>query len=535
MALAPRTFYLSLQLDEIAMMPTRSWFAVFICACGLAGGADAQPVPAIDADIRQVSGPLYEVVAGSQTTVFLVTPDGIIVADPLNRPTALWLKDALASRFPNRPVRYVVYSHHHFDRAEGASAFGDPQVVAHREFNDALDAARKTLPAYVNVVDTNLNGTFDPPEISVGSDATLVLSKDRNGDGIVTPEELYQQVRAARTTYSTQLTLMLGGMSVQLVHPGPAYSRDMTVLYFPDQRVLFAANGPPVHRVPFSFDGFRPADVYQWIHAVRRLDFETLIFGNGDTMERAELVALADYLDDVRADVVDAYDRGESIGRLQARPVSTAYGSSPHASERSPQLAAVYRTVKLLKVRVGAVAAGNYDRPDASHCTAYTACAVGGAVPAITGSAAFLFLRAMGVVGELTIEQQSWNTRTREFYDEEIALRQSRGSLLLRFGPPRSSPFSYAIVGGLSVIDGDARGMTHVRSAFVPTGGRHSIHTHDKRLGYTVGVDLTIGRRFGLVVPLRLTYTPSLPQYWPSGMNFRAGAGVTAEVFRHVR
>ena len=38
---------------------------------------------------------------GQQTTVFLVTPEGIILADPLRRDTALWLKGELGARFPN--------------------------------------------------------------------------------------------------------------------------------------------------------------------------------------------------------------------------------------------------------------------------------------------------------------------------------------------------------------------------------------------------------------------------------------------------
>jgi glyoxylase-like metal-dependent hydrolase (beta-lactamase superfamily II) len=507
---------------------------VVVAACTIADVARAQDAAPLDAEIRQILGDLYEVRAGGQIAVFLVTPQGIILGDPLNRPTAVWLRGELSSRFPNRPVRYVVHSHHHFDRAEDGGVFDTAQVVAHREFNSEVAAARSSLPAFVAVTDSNLNGRFDPSEIAGSSDAALILSRDRNGDGIVTATELYSQVRPARITYSKRLTIMLGGKSVELVHPGPAYARDMTVLYFPEQRVVFAADAPPVTTAPFSFGPFRPRDVYEWIHAIAPLDFDMLIFGNGETLARADLVGLAAYLDAMRSKVADASEQGTSLAEAQARVVLDQYRASPHYAGRSTQIAAVYRTVQLLKLEVSAVGVSNYDRPDSSHCASYTLCAVGGAVPAATGAAAFLFGKGFGVAGELTLGQQSWNTRTRPLYQEEIALRQSRGSVLFRFAPPRSSRLSYAFLGGASTTVGDARGMTHLLGAFVPAGGRHNVHSNELRIGYTAGVDVLLDGRFGLVVPVRATYTPSLPQYWPSRVNIRAGIGMSLRLLRHV-
>src|SRR5215210_3666428 len=65
-------------------------------------------------DITQVAGDLYRVRNGAWATVFYVTPDGIILGDPINVALSTWLKEQLAQRF-KVPVRYVVYSHSHFD------------------------------------------------------------------------------------------------------------------------------------------------------------------------------------------------------------------------------------------------------------------------------------------------------------------------------------------------------------------------------------------------------------------------------------
>jgi glyoxylase-like metal-dependent hydrolase (beta-lactamase superfamily II) len=515
-------------------MVVKQSLLAFLVVCGIAARALGQVALPPNVEVRQVRGGLYQVVAGPQVTVFLVTPEGIILADPLNRPVALRIRQEIESRFPNASVRYVVYSHHHFDRAEGVSAFGTPQVVAHREFNQALDAARAALPSHINVIDVNLNRKYDPPEIAASVDGPLVLSKDRNNDGTVTPEELYAQVRTPHITYSNRLTLMLGGKSVQLIHPGPAYSPDNTILYFPDERIVFAADGPAVDVAPFSFGPFRPRDVETWIHALTSLEFDLLLMGNGHVVARSDLVALADYLRGIRSEAAAAYERGETLQRLRTRPASSSAATSPHAAGRSTQLAAVYRATQLLKVNVSGAAAAAYSRLDQAHCASYTFCAGGGGVPAVTASAALLSGNGAGVVAEATVEQQGWDTRVRQFYQEEAVFRQSRGSVLFRFSPRRDSPMSFSVVGGVSETIADRRGINYVAAALVPTGGRHAIHSRARRFGYTGGFDLTLGRRVAFTIPLRVTYTPSVPQSWPSRLAVSGGIGVTAQVFRHV-
>ena len=72
--------------------------------------------------ITHVTGDLYRAQNNNHNSAFLVTPEGIIVVDPLNEAFAQWLKQELDQRF-GVPVRYVIYSHHHWDHASGGAAF----------------------------------------------------------------------------------------------------------------------------------------------------------------------------------------------------------------------------------------------------------------------------------------------------------------------------------------------------------------------------------------------------------------------------
>ena len=74
--------------------------------------------------IINVTGDLYRGQDNAHFTVFLVTPDGIILSDPINTGFATWLKAELDSRF-DVPVRYVLYSHSDGDHASGGAVFAD--------------------------------------------------------------------------------------------------------------------------------------------------------------------------------------------------------------------------------------------------------------------------------------------------------------------------------------------------------------------------------------------------------------------------
>ena len=68
--------------------------------------------------ITEIADGVYRATNNNHGTVFMVTDEGIVMADPLNTGFSTWLKGELDSRF-GVPVRYVVYSHHHWDHATG--------------------------------------------------------------------------------------------------------------------------------------------------------------------------------------------------------------------------------------------------------------------------------------------------------------------------------------------------------------------------------------------------------------------------------
>lgn len=66
-----------------------------------------------------------------QRSLFVVTDEGVIVTDPLNA-TAAQAYRAAVKQVTREPVRWVVYSHYHWDRVAGAQVFkeGGAKIVA---------------------------------------------------------------------------------------------------------------------------------------------------------------------------------------------------------------------------------------------------------------------------------------------------------------------------------------------------------------------------------------------------------------------
>src|SRR4029453_7129718 len=102
-------------------MPRSRWRAVFLAGWLLAPGFCGCPQPSHpDNEITKLTDDVYLFRHQFHQSMFVTTPDGVIVTDPISGDAAGWLKTEIA-KLTDQPVRYVVYSHHHSDHITGGS------------------------------------------------------------------------------------------------------------------------------------------------------------------------------------------------------------------------------------------------------------------------------------------------------------------------------------------------------------------------------------------------------------------------------
>ena len=516
------------------MLRRASWLL-----CGIVVTAEptsAQPATEPMRSIASVRGDLYRADYGADTTVFLVTPEGIVLADPLTEPAALWLKSELQTRFPDRPVRYVIHSHHHFERAEGAVVFEMAETIGHRRFGAELREARRHLPASYAELDCNGNDRFDADELTAAAAAPL-RARDRNKDGIVHPDELYTRVPALDSDYIDRRRITLGGRSVELVHPGPAHARDNTILLFPAERVVFAADSR-VARPDLSFARLRARDALRWADTLAALDYDLLVSGHGETRTPAEVTAFRAYIGDLLAGVAAGYERGWSIDRLRATLLLDAHRTRPEFAGRAAHIADIHRALRIARVELFGTGGLTAFTRNTSYCATFDTCEW----PAITRGTmvgASASLHRYTIAAEILFSDQVIASRTSFLYDDAFAHRQTSWSLLVGYGPARRGLLSFRVLAGPTMTRGDTRGLARVKEAFAPAAGRRPIVVSESRSGFTVGADLALSvtPRLAVVAPLRLTRAGSYrdSQTWPGTLSFNASVGLRVGAVSHVR
>ena len=443
-------------------------------------------------ELTQVSGQLYRVQSGAEHTVFLVTADGIVLADPISADTAQWLKEELERRFPQRVVRYLVFTSHRSERASGAVIFADrAELIAHRDFRSALSAARKEA------------------------------------------EPNYRRVRDAESYFDDTRTISIGGRTVELVHVPTALTPASAAIVFRSERIAFVAEAPPLDEATFTFGTFKPREVRRWLATVSGLEFDTLLLGNGRSIHRSQIVKLSAYVDTIVTRVASEYEAGRSADTFTEAQLQPAHRSDATFRNWRANVADAFRDVSVFTMETSIGATSNYFVRNDAFCASSTTCSTGGAVPAGIVNLSVSYGR-WSVLGEVTAIEELFSARTSAFHDEDFALRETRIGAMIGHNSPAGA-LSMRLMGGMFYAIGDRRGIERIKGGLAPFAGRHPIESRDARSGVTGGIDLTVGRRLGLVFPLRFNYAlGDAATTWPSRMDAQAGVAIKLRLYRTI-
>lgn len=242
--------------------------AALLALAGPVAAQTAPPAtpPPMVREITKIAGEVYRFRNNAHYSVFAVTSAGIIATDPINAPAATWLKEEMKKRWPDKPIKFVVYSHDHSDHISGGEVWTDTAVViAHENARDPIIGEKRPTP---------------PPSL----------------------------------TFSDRMTIDLGGTVAELHWVGRNHSNNSVVLRFPKEKVIFAVDFIPVKGV--AFRDFPDAYLDEWIESLRKveaMEFDILAPGHGALGSKADVVNFRLYLEDLRGQVLAAARAGKSL------------------------------------------------------------------------------------------------------------------------------------------------------------------------------------------------------------------------------
>lgn len=249
-------------------MPISKWFPCWLiigCLLMLSAEAAAQSSRPDD-EITKLADDVYLFRHQFHQAIFITTPKGVIVTDPINADAAAWL-NAEIKKLTDQPVRYVIYSHHHNDHITGGSVFaGQAIFVSHALARpNILQAADPTTPV---------------PDL----------------------------------TFTDRMSIDLGGTQVELIYTGKNHSDNSLVMLLPQRKLLFAVDFIPVETVAYrTLKSDYPDEWIESLKKVEQLDFEVLVPGHGKIGRKDHVRLFRGYLEDLRAAVLEHVKQGRSL------------------------------------------------------------------------------------------------------------------------------------------------------------------------------------------------------------------------------
>jgi len=249
-------------------MPISKWFPCWLiigCLLMLSAEAAAQSSRPDD-EITKLADDVYLFRHQFHQAIFITTPKGVIVTDPINADAAAWL-NAEIKKLTDQPVRYVIYSHHHNDHITGGSVFaGQAIFVSHALARpNILQAADPTTPV---------------PDL----------------------------------TFTDRMSIDLGGTQVELIYTGKNHSDNSVVMLLPQRKLLFAVDFIPVETVAYrTLKSDYPDEWIESLKKVEQLDFEVLVPGHGKIGRKDHVRLFRGYLEDLRAAVLEHVKQGRSL------------------------------------------------------------------------------------------------------------------------------------------------------------------------------------------------------------------------------
>jgi glyoxylase-like metal-dependent hydrolase (beta-lactamase superfamily II) len=260
--------------------------------------------------------------ANSNAAVFILD-DGVLIVDSHSRPsTARALVNDLR-RITDKPVRYVVNSHFHYDHAQGNHAYAwawpsGAELIsseATRLNLERIGVARMKADM-VMLPDSAVAWRRRAGEATDSASRAALLSAADDAARYVA-ELRSMELVLPTMTFEDGLTIRRGGQTVHILFLGRGHTSGDVVVYLPDERVV--ATGDLLHVwTPFLWDAYP----YEWVRtleALEKLEFDRILPGHGDVITgKAQIRLWRDYLSDLLREV----EREVGLGHSKAQTVA---------------------------------------------------------------------------------------------------------------------------------------------------------------------------------------------------------------------
>ena len=243
-------------------------------------------VPTWESGVKQLAPNIYAYIQAKATWYwnnvgFIVGNDYVVVVDALATVGLTQKFRDEIRKITDKPVRYLINTHHHGDHTYGNHVFAGATIISH-------DYCRR------EVIEA---GIMDPVLMNT-----------------IFPEFDFQGIAAtpADITFDKQLTLHMDGREVRLLHFGPGHTVDDIIVHLPEEDIIFAGDFIFLYSTPLGMEGSF-AGWLRNLDAMANLGAQTYVPGHGPVCGAEGLNLCRDYLVFVQREAKKRFDKGMTV------------------------------------------------------------------------------------------------------------------------------------------------------------------------------------------------------------------------------
>ncbi len=214
----------------------------------------------------------------------------------------------------DKPVRWVVNTHFHFDHTDGNSVFGaGVEIIGHEYVRHAIadldvlhrepfQTAMANMPIQVEALKKQIADEKDPAH-------RAILEKQLAAKQVDWQEFKMLKPTPPNVTYTSKMTIYQGQREIQLLFLGRGHTQGDTVVYLPKERIVCSGDlmeTQPAYMGDAMFD--------EWIATLdklKELNFDTVLPGHGVPFhEKSLITAYQSYLKDFMSQVAALRKQG---------------------------------------------------------------------------------------------------------------------------------------------------------------------------------------------------------------------------------
>jgi cyclase len=302
---------------------------------------------------RVADGIYYATASGTMNTgansPIIVTENEAVIIDSETTPAAARALVQDIKAFTDKPVKYVIDTHYHYDHLFGNQIFGpEVQIIGHDHTRQRLAVNTLEQFTFRNSMDA---GRLDAlrQRVAAERDAEQKAALERQLRNTEAYREQIKEVKQTppNLTFDSAMTVVRGGRELRMIYLGRGHTDTDVVTLLPRERIV--ATGDLMESVLSYIGDAYPQDWIDTLEKLKALDFDTVLPGHGVPFTgKAKITAFQNYLRDLVAQTDALRKQGVTAEQAAERVDLRKYASEfPQIRAAGVDVAATRRLYRL--------------------------------------------------------------------------------------------------------------------------------------------------------------------------------------------